>query len=581
MLKPSSKIVIALAILFILTLGAYAKIHTFKFTNYDDNNYLVQNPYIANGVNARAIQWAFAFPTLSRNIDHSPFWRPATYLTHMIDVELYGLNPGGHHLTNLIFHILNVMLLFLILNRLTGNLGLSLIAGCLFAVHPLQVESVAWVSARNVLVSMCFGLLAIFAYTVFANTGKKLAYVASVLCYFFCLLSKTTLVGLPLLLLLLDYWPLKRATLETVDRNKWFRLVLEKWPFFLLAFAAACMAMLTQPEALKVALNLAPANRPINSLCSYGFYALKTFFPIGLTPYYPNWTYPIQEISNWLVALSGLFLMIGCILSIAVAKRFPYIFVGWFWYVIALLPASVLPEPADRYAYEPMVGLIIITVWTAAGLVLENKKLHRTACAFAGAVIVLFAILTHIQANYWQDSFKLFNRALSLNPGNDVVHVNLGNALGGEGKLDEAANHFLAAIEINPKNSAAYENLGNALLLKNDMQGAAQAFARTAVLDPGNWNALRMLGWFAAMQGNQDQALALFQQSLAIKNDAPQTHADLAMLYLKMGKTDEAIYHFGQSLNYKNDNDDVRQKLALLLEQKKQAAQMPEAGARP
>lgn len=550
--------------LLLLTVLVFCRAPSFQFTNYDDTTYLIKNPYIVNGFTSQGVKWAFALPQIARSVDYSPFWRPLTYFSHMLDFQCFGLQAGAHHVTNLLLHLLNILLLFFILARTSSEMLPSFIAAALFAVHPLQVETVAWISARNTLISMFFALISTACYLYFVQKKSRLFYLLSVLCFAFCLSCKSTLVALPLIFLLLDYWPLKRAELSIAEKNRWLRFVLEKWPFLFLTFLASLLALATQPEILQPALSQSLINKIARAFFAYGFYLVKTFWPFNLTIFYP----PITQLSGWIVfmcLLAGFFLLFITVISLACRRRYPFLFTGWFWFLTALFPASLLPQYADRYMYEPLVGIAILTAWSVWMLFSKSETTGFLVKTLTAAAVFFLAIASHIQTNVWAHSISLYQHVLKIYPDSFEARANLGTAFGDAGRIDDAIEQFGAAIKLSPNSPAPYENLGNAFFMKGLFSLSEQAFQKTLELDPMNANAWRMMGWFAQSHGNPDQALIFYSRALAIREDAPLTHLEIADLYQKLGKQEDAMTHYARTLNYDPKNAKAHQELQKLL----------------
>lgn len=552
------------AFLLALSAVAFCRIPSLQFVNYDDSTYLVQNPYIVNGFTPQGIRWAVAVPALSRSADYSPFWRPLTYFSHMLDFQLFGLKPAGHHAMSLLLHFLNAMLLCLLLTRASGERIPSMIAAALFAVHPLQVETVAWISARNALLSMFFALVATLYYLDYVQKKHKRSFIASILCFLLCLFCKSTLVGLPFLLLLLDYWPLRRGNQAPPEKNLWGSLLLEKWPFLVLAAAASIFTLLRPPEALHTAMSQTIFAKIAHSLFAYVFYLSKVFFPVRLALFYPQVTLTGGPMMV-LLLLTCLLLLAITLMAVLLMKRYPFFLTGWAWFVITLFPVSFLPQKADRYMYEPLAGLSILAAWSGWMVFSKIKKGKSALAACSVLLLMLLATLSQIQTRVWANSITLYENALKIYPNTFEARINLGNAFGEKQMLDRAIEQFALAIKLNPNSPGPYENLGNALLLKGAPSLSEQAFQKTLELAPNNANAWRMLGWFAKARGAWDQALTFYSRSLSLKEDSAIAHADIASLYQMIGKNEEASAHYARSLHYDPRNDAVRAQWAELL----------------
>ncbi len=435
--------------LVLLTVSVYFPVRHFGFVAYDDPRYIINNIHVATGLTWQNVRWAFTSV-------YGPYWHPLTFLSHMVDAQLYGLHAGGHHVTNVILHTINALLLFAILCRLTGAIGRSAFVAALFAVHPLHVESVAWVTERLDVLSTMFLLLTIAAYARYVSRPGRGRFALVVGVYAAGLLAKPMLVTLPVILLLLDVWPLGRLgpstdpARATFDAGRVARLVKEKIVLFILAIAAGIATIVLEHQRGAVAnLHALPLNfRLANALVSCLTYIEKMCWPTGLAVFYP---YPQQLPSLWFVLAATALLVGVSALAIRRVRSHPYFFVGWYWYLVTLVPVIGIVQAADqaradRFTYIPLIGLFIVVAWGVPDLL---KRLSiptvvwRTAAA---AVVVAFALVAHRQVSYWKDSIALWSRAVDVTTDNHRAQASLAEAYRDAGDARAAIAHFTDAI---------------------------------------------------------------------------------------------------------------------------------------
>lgn len=491
----------------------------FGFFQVDDPNYITQNPYVKEGFSLKGLAWAFT-------TSHAANWHPLTWLSHMSDVALYGLNPGAHHLTNLLFHSLNTLLLFSALRKLTGELWRSAFVALLFAVHPLHVESVVWVSERKDVLCAFFGFLTILSYTGFVRRGGWARYGLTLVLFILGLMSKPMLVTWPFVLLILDFWPLGRFRFSDgfrfADLYKNIGLFWEKAPFFGLS-AVACLVTVIAQKAGGAVQNLSwlPFGVRIeNMLAAYVSYLVKTIWPAQLAYMYP---YP-DHFPLWQTA--GAFLLLGLITFLAlrsVGSR-PYLAAGWFWYLGTLIPVigivQVGVQPmADRYIYIPLVGIFIMIAWGIPDLMRHWRYKQVVLAASGLVVLVLLMVKTYGQVQYWQDTATLFRHTLRVTEKNYVIHFDLANTLERENRFDEAMEHYRAALEIKPELPAAHNALGEGLRRKKQFDQAIAHYREAIRMDPNYAEAYNNLGVAHLMQGRRHEAVRCFQEALRIKPD--------------------------------------------------------------
>jgi len=458
-----SPVVLSL-ILFLGTAVLYFPTLDSAFVNYDDPAYVTSNAHVLRGLSWSNIVWA-GTATIEAN------WHPLTWISHMTDVQFFGMNPRGHHVVSVMLHAFNVVLLFFVLRRATGNVLRSAVVAGLFAVHPLNVECVAWVAERKSLLSMLFLLLALAAYgwyaTWYASTRSFWRYAVVAALFALGLAAKPMIVTLPLLLLVWDYWPLQRFPSDrhaSSARPAILRLIVEKIPLLALSAASAWITLYAQRVggALGNTELLPLGQRLENAIYSYAAYLGKGIWPTGLAVFYPH---PEGSLVLWKVLGAALFFVTITVLAWLYRDRHPYLLAGWSWYLLAMIPMIGVVQVgrqamADRYAYLPFVGLFVIAVWGAAELLAQMKLSDFAQGAIAAAVLAAYASMAFLQINYWHNSYTLFSHALAVTSRNGIAEDNLGTALMEMGRPDLAQPHFEAAAEYIPQLSTAHYNLG-------------------------------------------------------------------------------------------------------------------------
>jgi Flp pilus assembly protein TadD len=555
--------------LILVTLFVYWPATTHDFLNYDDQDYVASNDQVQKGLTAASIKWAFAHPVVGN-------WLPLTMMSHMLDCQWYGLKPWGHHLTSILLHALNTALVFLFLCRITGALWRSLAVAALFGLHPLHVESVAWVAERKDVLSTFFGLLCLLAYAGYAQKIKlqnppqkminpaSLNYWLALLFLALGLMSKPMLVTMPFVLLLLDYWPLRRFNPSTIKF-----LLLEKIPFFLLAAAASVATWLIQQRGglMQSVQDLPPGFRFENALIAYCRYLGKLFWPADLTVFYPypgHW--PVGQ-----VLLAGLALVGITAFVFAQRERYPFLLVGWLWFCGTLVPVIGLVQVgaqslADRYTYIPSVGLFVAVVWGAYAL-LKRIPQHPIALATAGCLVIITCTgMTRQQLGYWQNNETLYRHALAVSDKNYLAYHNLGIALYKKGDIDGAISEYEQALSIHPDYPVAHYDLGTALGMKGRTQDAIAEFQQAIRLQPDYADAYSNLGTALCRVGQTDDALAAFQQAARLAPGKPEYHYDLGTLLGMKGQIDSAIAQFQEAIRLKPDYTAAQHNLAYALQ---------------
>ena len=516
--RHDKSIGICLALL-LITLAVFWQASTHEFINFDDLSYVTSNPHVKGGFSRDNVFWAFTTTTEAN-------WHPLTWLSHMADSQLFGLNPAGHHLMNVLFHGANTLLLFHLLFRLTGCHWKSAFVSAIFALHPLHVESVAWVSERKDVLSTLFWLLAIWAYVRYVERRDPLRYTLTLLFFSAGLMAKPMLVTLPLVLLLLDFWPLGRwqRSANVVDHQSCSprRLVLEKTPFLFLAFASSFITYhVQQKEGAVASLSLLPVYpRVENAFIAYVQYLSKTIWPSRLAIFYPfKFDLPI-----WQVA--GSILLLACVTLLVWRKRrrYPYLFVGWLWYLITLVPVIGFVKVgsqsmADRYTYLPLIGIFIAIAWYFPALFKELRLRGDILAVTAAIILTLYALCAYKQLGYWQNSITLYNHSVSVTSPNSFILDNLASAYLERGRLDEAIEQSKLALTIDPNDYKAHFILGLVYDRQGKTSDALVHYSESVRIKPDYIEALNNLGRILTLQGNYDKALDCFSAILNLDPD--------------------------------------------------------------
>jgi Flp pilus assembly protein TadD len=572
-----------------MTLAVFWPVGGHDFLNYDDDIYVTENPHVQKGLTVKGLLWAFG------RTYHSN-WHPLAFLSHMIDVSLFGMNPAGHHWMNLLLHLANILLLFFLLRRMTDALWPSVLVAALFAIHPLHAGPVAWVATRDDLLSTFFGLLAFQAYAGYVEKNVSsfrfqvsslrpesrkamLSYLAVLLFFTLSLLAKPMLVTLPFLLLLLDYWPLRRvssfkflvSSFKPGTRNQkpeTRNVVLEKLPLFLLAIVFSLVTLLIRKEeGSLVTLETIPLGMRLeNALVSYVGYLAKTFWPHNLSVFYPH---PGDSLPVWKILGSAVILLLVSVGAVRNANRRPYLIVGWLWYLGTLLPVIGIVQTgaqamADRYSYVPLIGIFIMVVWFLTEPKVETLRGGILAVS-AASLLLLLGIAARVQVGYWKNSITVFEHALAATRDNHVAHNNLGLALKKQGRLEEAAAHFNRAIAIRPTFAQARNNLAGVFMERKRMDAAAAELRQAVTINPEYAPAHYNLGLVLAEQGRPEEAIAHFRRSLEIDPEDYKAHGSLGLALANRGQTDEAIAHYGRALSINPDDGVTHNNFAVIL----------------
>lgn len=563
-----------------LTVATYAHVSGFELLNCDDDRYVTNNPHIKTGINARSIRWAFTEP-------YDANWMPLVWISYMLDHQTGGAephllydqpseHPAPYHRTNLIIHVLNTLLLFGLLNAMTGSRWPSALVAALFAVHPLHVQSVAWVAERKDVLSTFFMLLTILAYWRYCSKPGVARYAAVALAYALALMSKSMAVTMPALLLLLDYWPLERWR-----RVRTRTLLLEKLPLFLMAAVVGTITILQQHNAGAVGtLTAYPlAVRLGNALVSCTGYLQKMLYPASLAFYYPH---PGTSLAVWQIAGSALLFALIWAWCVRAAGKRPYLLVGWLWYLVTLLPVIGLVQVgdqgmADRYTYVPLIGIFLAMAWGLWELVSRVSKAQvrtarRLAALFACAAVLALAVRAWFEVRYWRNDVTIFSRAIEVSPRAIMPRYNLATALTMEGDLEGAVEHYRAALSVDPKEVTAHMQLAWTLDRLGHSEQATEHYEQALRLRPQKWHEANNLAMVLAAdpdpsRHNPRQAVVHAQRACKETNYArPDLLDTLAVAYAADGRFGEAIRVADRALAMAEDERDSE--LAEEIEQK-------------
>ena len=531
-----------------------------EFINYDDPIYVTENRHVNAGLTLAGLQWA-----LTRIAGEGTYWHPLTWVSHMVDCQLFGLKPGWHHLTNVLFHIANGLLVFWALRRLTGAYWRSGLVAALFALHPLQVDTVAWVAERKNVLSTFFGLLTVLAYARYARRPGRGRLVWVVGLFGLGLLAKPMLVTLPCVLLLLDYWPLRRMAPAT-----FLGLVQEKVPMFGLAALSSMVTLLAHERLQSVASagQLALPLRMAHALVSYVQYLGKVIWPSHLAVYYPHpRVWPAGAVGMAGVLLAGI-----SVLALWWARRRPYLWVGWLWFLGTLVPVIGLVQVgsqsmADRFIYLPIIGLFLMLVWGLAGVGVVGRWWRAVLVCSAVAAVAGCAVVTWFQLKHWRNSETLFRHALAVTRDSAVAHYSLGIALVQQDRLSEGMAHLEQAVRLKPDYPEAHNNLGYALLQQGKVAEAIGHVEEAVRLKPEYAEAYCNLGMVLFQLGRVPEAVSRYEQASRLQPEHAQTHNNLGVALLQLRKLPEAIGHLERALRLEPEYARARNNLGMALVQ--------------
>lgn len=568
--KPERKMLPAwlpVCALFVVVAALYWPAVSFDFTNYDDDEYVTENPFIQRGFTFEMIRWSF-------KTGHAANWHPLTWISHAIDWQFAGANPALHHATNILLHAINAALLYILLLRSTNAKGPSFVVALLFAVHPFNVETVAWVSERKNVLSTFFGLLCFIAYVGYAKSKSKSSYVIACVTFALGLMSKPMLVTWPFVMLLLDYWPLNRIKTPLFPVPALLRemkpLVKEKVPFFALIVALSAVTYMVQTRGGAVgSVEAIPMIQRIgNALVSFCNYAIMTIWPFGNAAFYPH---PFHMLPVWKALLCLAVLIAISVLIVRAGRAKRYLVTGWFYYLGTLVPVIGIVQVgsqamADRYAYVPILGLFIIFVWGALDFAARMKIAPRALAIVAGLVIVLLTARSWNQLPHWRNSITLWERAVAVTNDNYIARNNLGSAYLRTKQRDRALLEFTESLRIRPTHPGALVNMGRMFLDSGKAAEAAQFFEKAVSIEPRRVSANLNLA-IAYFQMNQiEKALAQAKLTQQIGPEDPKVYNLLGILSNLSGRPDEAVKYLQTALqidpNYTNAKTNLQRVLA-------------------
>jgi protein O-mannosyl-transferase len=551
-------------VLISITLLVFWQVHNFAFIHYDDSDYVYENPHVVNGLTNNSVIWAFT-------TNRSSNWHPLTWLSLMLDCQLFGANPGYMHLMNLLFHIANTLLLFAVLRKMTGALWPSAFVAAAFAIHPMHVESVAWIAERKDVLSTLFFLLTLAAYTNYVKRPGFIRYVLTLLLFALGLLAKPMLVTLPFVLMLLDYWPLLRFAangrpLEEIGEQKTdcaFRklstgqLIIEKIPFIVLSVVSSVITFLVQFRGIAIVhIDTLPLkDRVANAFLSYARYTGKLFWPQKLSVFYP---FDVSSFAFWQVAMCVLLLLVISIFVIRFGQNRKYLPVGWFWFIITLVPVIGLVQVglqafADRYTYIPYIGLFIMIAWGLRELLSKWPQLKIALGLSMVTALTILGICTYTQVSYWNNSFTLFSHAIKVTKNNYIAYNGLGVAYNSIGRYQDAIESYKQTIKSKPDYAMAYFNLGVTYWKLGRYQDAIEHYKQAIIIKSDYADAHYNLGVVYNSIGRYQDAIESYKQAIQIKPDYAEAYINLGAAYGKLRRWKDEVEAYKQTIKIKPD----------------------------
>jgi len=574
-ISPCIKNLIIVFTIVSLTILSYWGIHNHQFLNFDDDVYIQTNYFINKGITVENIKWAFGF-------NSEFYWHPMTWLSMMLDCQIFGLKAGPMLVENLIFHILNAVLLFFILFKITGERYKAAFVALLFAVHPDNVESVAWLVERKAVLSGFFLMLCMYLFLIYIKNKKIWIYIITIFLFAIGIMAKPIIMILPLLLLILDYWPLNRFNtgdleifsmdisfeqkIQLILKSKSACILYEKIPFAIISCVSVILSMLSvQSHHIVVSYQAVPFFLRIENFFVTIFqYFYTAIWPVNMSIFHP---FP-QSVPFWQFLAAAFFTSAIFVITILMRKKRPWLLAGWLWFLIALLPASGLvqaglwPAYAHRFMYLPLIGLFIILIWEADKRLKGQYSVFLKISLFT-AIIVYFSMVTNLQNTYYSNSYSLFHRALQVDQNNAVAINNIGVALAGMGKDNEAISYFKHGIELYPARANYYLNYAVCMVEKRDDEKATELLLKAITLDPRLYGAYLNLGLIQSRRGHNKEAIELIREALAIRQSSLSIRYSLGNVLVKNGNYSEAIDQFSYIVKRDPDNIAYRMNLAL------------------
>jgi len=599
-MQRRNDLIIAL-VLFVGTICLYARAFTFGYINYDDDAYVYENAHVTSGLSLENLKWAF---TTGRAAN----WHPVTWISHMIDAQVYGVqHPGGHHATNILLHAINAILVYGLFRRFTCHLWLAGLGAALFAWHPLRVESVVWIAERKDLLAGFFWLTATHAYLRYVNHRTAGRYVLVLLLLALGLMSKPMLVTFPFALLLLDLWPLRRISLDSLLPRETGRLLVEKMPMIGLVVASSVVTFFVQRAGQAVAMTTAiPIHlRLENAAVAVMAYLGQFVVPLNLSVFYPHpGFFPNGSIEVWKWTVAVAMILIISTAAILLIRRLPFLFVGWFFFLGTLIPVIGIVQVgaqamADRYTYLPMLGITVIVICALAKLVNSSGQWKPVIAALVSIILFSSILLTRNQVDYWKDSRTLMSRAIQLDNRNYIAHnnlaialeesndkeaaevhyrkalafnerfphaeFNLANILEAKGDIEEALKHFNRAVRLDPEYPGAYNNYGNLLTKLGRNKDAIRVYERGVKHCPDNALLKHNLATSLAARGDLGEAIKLWREALSLDANHAETHHLLGVSLAMSGNVREGLIHLRKAVELQPDNAEALNNLAWLL----------------
>ena len=586
------KIILCIA-LCILTIAAYRPVKNYPFINFDDNLYVYNNNHVKSGLSIQNILWAFSLS--DTKLDEGKFyWHPLTWVSHMIDVQLFGVDPHMHHVSNLFFHTLNTLLLFMVFYLMTRQLWKCFFVAALFALHPINIESVAWIAERKNLLFTTFWMSTMLAYIFYAKRPSIPRYLLLLFSLALGLLAKPYIAVLPCVLLLMDYWPMERMkwtySLNTNTNNhdsesfsnttflktSTIGLILEKIPLLLMSFAAIRVSMLILHDHSQV---LGSVINPLsirieNAFVSYVVYLYKMIWPVKLAVFYP---FP-DSIPLWQSIGAFIFLIVVTGFFLFHAKTKPYLIIGWLWFLgvlfptIGLIQVSLWPALADRFAYVPFIGIFIILAWGIPEFLCNWHYKKPILFVSAACVIIILFFGTRIQLGHWTDTYTLFNRAIAVTKNNAFAYNVVADELASKGDDKSAEKYFLAALAIKPDDTDALKGLGQLAFLTGDYDNALHYYQRALKISPSDAEILKRtgktyynLGLLSSKQGKLNEALDNYKMAISMNPQDDNAYKSLADLLFSQGDMIQALKNYSEALQITPDDATTHYNIGVIL----------------